>query len=126
MANLKETFNNLSYDLITNTFSSISQKLGYKENKSVYDTESGEMIDFDMPGVVVDAIVGPFTVTRNEITDFQVGDLRAIVATKSLNEEQIKVFLQSDTFMIGEDVYTVINKVLDASESVYILQLRKA
>lgn len=122
---LKDDFNRLAHNLITDTFKSIAQQLSFKETKGLYDEESGEVIDFAFQGIALDAIVGPFQDIKNEIDDIQVGDLRAVISTKSIADNNIKMFLQSDSFMLGTDVYTAISIIKDPSESVYILQLRK-
>ena len=120
--NLKTDFNTLAYDMINDTFADIAQPLTVKTDSSVYDEESGEMIDFNNTGVVILAIVGPFTNDKFEASDIEVGDLQAIVPVNALTQE---LFLQSDTFILGSIEYTAINITTDASESVYTIQLRK-
>ena len=79
-------------------------------------------MDFNTAGSVVQAIVGPFINDKLEASDFETGDLQAIVPVTALN---IDLFLQSDIFMLGTDEYKAINITKDASESVYKIQLRK-
>lgn len=120
--NLKTDFNLLAYDLINNEFADIAQPLTVKTDNSVYDEETGEVIDFNPAGTVVNAIVGPFNNDKLEASDFETGDLQAVVPVTALN---VELFLQSDIFMLGTDEYKAINITKDASESIYRIQLRK-
>ena len=122
---LKDTFNDIAYELINETFADIAQTVTIQPTSAVYDVSLGELIDFDLDPVLATAIVGPFIDDRNEIDNVQTGDLRAVIAIKSLSESDREIFLQSDTYKIGSDSYIAINNLKDASESVFILQLRK-
>jgi len=121
--NLKTEFNTLAYDMINDTFADISQSLTIKTDNSVYNEETGEVIDFNPIGLEVKAIVGPFRQDKLEASDYQVDDLQAIVPVTALTD--VELFLQSDTFILNEIEYTAINILKDTSESVYTLQLRK-
>jgi len=120
--NLKTDFNDLAYSMINSDFADIAQSLTVKTDSSVYDEETGEVMDFNTAGTVIQAIVGPFVNDKLEASDFEVGDLKAIVPVRALN---VELFLQSDVFMLGTEEYKAINITKDASESVYTLQLRK-
>ena len=120
--NLKTDFNLLAYDLINKDFADIAQPLIVKTDESVYNEDTGEVMDFNPAGTVIQAIVGPFTNDKLEASDIEVGDLQAIVPVTALN---VELFLQSDIFMLGADEYKAISITKDASESIYKIQLRK-
>ena len=120
--NLKTDFNLLAYEMINSDFADIAQSLTIKSDQSVYDEETGEVMDFNPAGSVVQAIVGPFINDKLEASDIEIGDLQAIVPTTALN---VELFLQSDIFMLGSTEYKAINITKDASESIYKIQLRK-
>lgn len=122
---MKTTFNDLAENLINNVFADIARGVTIQPSRSVYDEESGEVIDFEPETFTVKGIVGPFSETKSEVFDLQVGDVRAILPIKSLTPEYVDLFLNSDVIFIDGVSHKLLNSVIDASDSVYTLQLRK-
>jgi hypothetical protein len=120
---LKTELNLVAKNLIEKTFESISVPVVIEPITTVYDEESGEIISFESTNITVKAIVGPFTSTRAETSSVQVNDLQAIIAVLDNDTDAI---LQNDHFQVGTETYLAVSKEIDASDSVIILQLRKA
>lgn len=119
---MKTLFNNLAKDLITKTFSTISKKVSLLVDSSVYSEDLGEVVDFADEPVVLDGIVGPVNKTRFNGADIQTDDVQVIFPFIDVSQE---LYLQIDTLVIEGTEYTLIDSVVDPSESVYTLLCRK-
>lgn len=120
--NMKTDFNNLAFDMINDTFEDLAVEVTFISDSSVYNETDGEMMDFGGDPTVVQAIVGPVFKNKQQGSDFESGDTRLIVPYISLSTE---VFLQSDRCIVAGINYIIISKEVDASQSMYFMQLRK-
>lgn len=119
---MKTEFNQLAKKLITETFASISKTVQLLIDKSVYSEEMGEIIAFDDEIITLDGISGPVNKTRFNSANIQTDDVQVILPFIDVDQE---LFLQIDTLTIDGVEHTLIDSVVDASESVIVLLCRK-
>lgn len=122
---LKTVFNKTAHNLITNVFKSVAKVMEFKSDRSVYNEELGEMVSFNEQTYHLTVIAGPFVDTKDSSFNLQLGDVRVIVSNTELVDNNLQMFLMSDEFWIEGVKYKLIDRQVDASESVHILQLRK-
>lgn len=121
----KDEMNDLAVELIEqdSDFKSISVTVTHrKPGLQSYDEETGEVYNYNSEWRIV-GIIGPFNDTQNNAQDVQIGDLQLITACKTapalFEPQNDKIILSNNS------LYSVLSVQTDASESVYILQLRK-
>jgi len=123
MANLKQEFIDLSFDLINDDFADIAVDVTHVHpTQGSYDSEEGELFE-TFENTVVKAIVGPFNKTKANAQDVMIGDLQMILPKKNA---PLAIDVSVDSMQVASVSYTIIQKTLDAAESTYIIQLRQA
>lgn len=121
---LKQDFIDLAYDLTNNDpdLSTISVDLVHRKPvMQSYDAQTGDIFEFHNDSVVR-VFMSAFTKDKFNGQDVLTGDVRVFLPLKGLTQD---VDLQNDLFITdGGDIYNVVQKIKDASDAGYVMQMR--
>lgn len=121
----KKEMQDLAYELIVTDpdFSTVSVECIHRQPTfQTYDEEYGDIFEHNSDSVIT-AMIGPFNEVKFNAHDILVGDLKLVTPTIGLTQE----FQVSVDYILLQDgtEYTIVDKTLDAADTVYTLLLRK-